>query len=142
MTHSESTGTHVPVLIVGGGPTGLAAAIELAAHGVASTVIEPRVAVDTDRPRAKTTNTRTMTHLRRWGLADTLRAAAPIPVDYAQDAVFCSTLLGKEITRFEEIFQLTVTRPTEQPERGQNLQVMLRALSRYIMPPPDETTAG
>ncbi len=113
--------TSTPVLIAGGGPTGLSAAIELAGRGVGSIVVEPRVTIDTDRPRAKTTNARTMTHLRRWGLADTVRAAAPLPVDYAQDAVFVSTLLGREVTRFTEIFQLTVARPEDTPERGQQV---------------------
>jgi 2-polyprenyl-6-methoxyphenol hydroxylase-like FAD-dependent oxidoreductase len=44
-----------PVLVVGGGPAGLAAAAELARHGVRCAVIEPRVEVSHRRPRAKTT---------------------------------------------------------------------------------------
>jgi 2-polyprenyl-6-methoxyphenol hydroxylase-like FAD-dependent oxidoreductase len=112
---------HVPVLVAGGGPAGLAAALELDAHGVDSLVVEPRVTVDPLRPRAKTTNARTMTHLRRWGVADRLRAAAPLPVGWAQDVVFCSTLLGREVRRFEHAFQLYDTRREEFPEAGQQV---------------------
>ncbi|WP_461188519.1 FAD-dependent monooxygenase [Arthrobacter sp. Z4-13] len=112
------------VLISGGGPSGLFLSLDLAAHGIPSTVIEPRETVDHTRPRAKTTNARTMTHLRRLGLADALRAASPLPVDYAQDVIFCTGLTGPaahELRRFRNAFQLVPGRYGPQPECGQQV---------------------
>ncbi|MGK5172042.1 FAD-dependent monooxygenase [Geodermatophilus sp. CPCC 205761] len=109
----------VPVLVAGGGPSGLAAAIELGRRGVEVLVVEPRTALDPLRPRAKTTSVRTMEHLRRWGLADRLRAAAPLPVSHAQDVVFCTGLLGHEITRFPNAFGLWTTPREIAAESGQ-----------------------
>ena len=60
----EDLPAETPVLIAGGGPSGLFLALDLASRGIRSTVIEPRTLIDPDRPRAKTTNARTMTHLR------------------------------------------------------------------------------
>jgi 2-polyprenyl-6-methoxyphenol hydroxylase-like FAD-dependent oxidoreductase len=115
------TPSHVPVLIAGGGPSGLAAAIELGRRDIDVVVVEPRTTLDPLRARAKTTSVRTMEHLRRWGIADRLRAAAPLPVEYAQDVIFCTSLLGHEITRFREAFGLSTTRREEYAEPGQQV---------------------
>src|SRR3954447_17823837 len=111
--------TRVQVLIAGGGPSGLSAAIELGRRGIEVLVVEPRTTLDPLRPRAKTTNARTMEHLRRWGLAERLRAAAPVPVDHAQDVVFCTGLFGHEITRFENAFGLWTDHRDIAAEAGQ-----------------------
>lgn len=123
------------VLVSGGGPSGLFLALDLASRGVPSTVIDPRTSVDPTRPRAKTTNARTMTHLRRLGLADVLREASPLPVDYAQDVIFCTGLTGPsahELRRFRNAFQLVPGTYGPQPECGQQvpqpvLEEVLRA---------------
>lgn len=127
--------TEAKILIAGGGPSGLFLALDLASRGIPSLVVEPRDFVDHARPRAKTTNARTMTHLRRLGIADTLRAASPLPVGYSQDVSFCTGLTGgdaHELRRFRNAFQLVPGRYGPQPECGQQvpqpvLEEVLRA---------------
>ena len=110
-----------PVLVAGGGPAGLAVAAELASRGVPCVVIEPRAQVSHRRPRAKTTSVRTMEHLRRWGIADTLRAAAPLPVAWSQRVTFCESLSGRRITDFEGAFGLVTGRDGRFAEAGQQV---------------------
>ncbi|HUC50468.1 MAG TPA: FAD-dependent oxidoreductase [Xanthobacteraceae bacterium] len=96
MAHAHDT----DVLIVGAGPVGLAAAIELGRRGVRCTVIERNDRVGYS-PRAKTTNVRTREHLRRWGIADALRRASPISPDRPTTIVFATRMNGPPLARIE-----------------------------------------
>lgn len=88
------------VLIVGAGPAGLSLAIELGHRKIPCLLIERNDRVGY-APRAKTTNVRTREHLRRWGIADRLRAASPLGAYYPSNVVFCTRLAGFELARHE-----------------------------------------
>ncbi|MCG8917216.1 FAD-dependent monooxygenase [Actinokineospora sp. PR83] len=128
--------SRIPVLIAGGGPVGLATALELAHHGVRSLVVEPRDEVSWLRPRAKTTSARTMELFRRWGLAGTVRARAALPVEWSDEAVFTTGLLGREVTRIRGCFGLDLTGDDLAAEPGQQIaqpaveQVLREAVER------------
>src|ERR1700678_2450745 len=108
-----------PVRIAGGGPVGLALAVELGLRGIECLVVEPRPQPTRLRPRAKTLNARTLEHGRRWGLYGRLRAAAPLPVSWSHDVYFCTTLLGREITRSTGV--LGIACGGDSPERCQQM---------------------
>ena len=91
------------VLVVGAGPVGLSLAIELGQRGIDVMLVDQRDRTG-PQPRAKTTNVRSMTHMRRWGIADALRAAAPLPRDYPTDVVFATKLFGHGLAVFENAF--------------------------------------
>jgi putative polyketide hydroxylase len=78
----------VPILIAGGGPAGLAAAVELARHGVEVLLVERKGALS-GLPRATVISTRSMELLRSWGLADEILAGG-IEVEWLMRV--CTTL--------------------------------------------------
>jgi 2-polyprenyl-6-methoxyphenol hydroxylase-like FAD-dependent oxidoreductase len=47
-----------------------------------------------------------MEHLRRWGLAQQMRERAPLPVSWSNEIVFCTSLTGWELSRFERVLGL------------------------------------
>jgi 2-polyprenyl-6-methoxyphenol hydroxylase-like FAD-dependent oxidoreductase len=83
---------HVPVLIAGGGPTGLVLAAELSRHGVSSVLAE-RNEHTTLFPKMDITNGASMELLRRLGVDAELRAVGVGP-EHSFDVIFAASLDG------------------------------------------------
>jgi 2-polyprenyl-6-methoxyphenol hydroxylase-like FAD-dependent oxidoreductase len=123
----------IQVVLAGGGPAGLACAVELGRRGIGCLIVEPRTTVSRARPRCKTINVRSMQHLRRWGIADRLRDRAPLSPAWSQDAVFCTSLAGRELSRFTGVLGL-VHEGDRFPELGQQApQYVLEELLRDVV---------
>jgi 2-polyprenyl-6-methoxyphenol hydroxylase-like FAD-dependent oxidoreductase len=93
------TSHEVPVLVVGGGPAGLAASLALSACGVESLAVD-RHPGTTNHPKATVVNVRTMELFRQWGLADAV-AKAGIPATDLRCVCWSTTLAGFEIGRID-----------------------------------------
>ncbi len=109
---------HYEVVVVGAGPSGLALAIELGSRGVRCLLVERNDRVGY-APRAKTTNVRTRTHLRRWGIAEALAAVSPFGIDYPSTINFVTRLGGFGLARIENASNCHPARNDFYPEHGQ-----------------------
>ncbi len=88
-----------PVLIVGGGPVGLALAADLGWRGIECILVEQGDGT-IYHPRANTVNSRTMEFCRRWGIAEEVRQAGT-PPDFPLDIIFCTGLKGYMLARVD-----------------------------------------
>ncbi len=97
-TGEEAKGSFdVPVLIIGGGPVGLAMAVELGWRGIECVLVEQGNG-EVTHPKTNGVNMRTMEYCRRWGIADTIRIDG-YPSGRARDHIYFTTLTGWEIAR-------------------------------------------
>lgn len=85
------------VLIAGGGPIGLSAAIELAWRGVPYVLVNDN-AQTTTHPKCNNTNARSMEHFRRLGIAGQLRSEG-LPADVERASAYVTRFCGHEFGR-------------------------------------------
>ena len=89
--------THPSVLIIGGGPIGLALAGDLGWRGINCTLIEKGDGT-VGQPKMDMIGIRSMEFCRRWGIVDQVESAG-YNRDYPQDCAWVTTLNGYEFGR-------------------------------------------
>ena len=87
------------VIVVGGGPVGLALSLELGWRGVRCLLLEQGDGTIV-QPKMNEVNARTMEFCRRWGIVDDV-LNCPFPADFPLDSAFVTSLFGYELGRVE-----------------------------------------
>jgi 2-polyprenyl-6-methoxyphenol hydroxylase-like FAD-dependent oxidoreductase len=95
------------VIIVGGGPVGVALAVDLGLRGISCALIERRLKLQ-QVPKGQNLTQRTLEHFYFWGIADELRASRVMPPAYPIGGVtayknlmseFWHAQTGREVVR-------------------------------------------
>ncbi|KST62574.1 FAD-dependent monooxygenase [Mastigocoleus testarum] len=105
------------VLIVGGGPVGMAIASELRYQGIDCIVLEQTDGVVTD-PKVSTVGPRSMEFCRRWGISEAIRNAG-WPKEHTLDVAWVTSVGGKEIFRIKFPSYAQRSLPEYSPETEQ-----------------------
>jgi 2-polyprenyl-6-methoxyphenol hydroxylase-like FAD-dependent oxidoreductase len=104
----------VPVLILGGGPVGLALAGDLGWRGIDSVLVEARTAT-IFQPKMDMIGIRSMEFCRRWGIVEDVHQAG-YNRDYIQDCAWVTDLNGYEFGREEFPSPRQERAPKQSPE--------------------------
>ncbi len=92
------TNVSASVLIIGGGPVGLTAALDLAWRGIDVIVVEQRPAGELPQVKCNHVSSRSMEIFRRLGISEEIRNSG-LPQDYPNDIAFLTQFSGYEIAR-------------------------------------------
>ncbi|WP_316235153.1 MULTISPECIES: FAD-dependent oxidoreductase [unclassified Bradyrhizobium] len=86
------------VLVVGAGPVGLTAAMDLASRGIEVVVAEIRRAGEPPNVKCNHVSARSMEVFRRLGIVQQVREGG-LPADFPNDCAYRTTVVGRELTR-------------------------------------------
>jgi len=83
------------VAIVGGGPVGVALAVDLGLRGISCALVESRTEPQ-QIPKGQNLTQRSVEHFYFWGIADALRAARILPPEYPMNGIVAYRSLSNE----------------------------------------------
>src|SRR3954463_7088264 len=86
------------VLVVGAGPVGLTAAMDLASRGIEGVVAEIRNAGEPPNVKCNHVSARSMEVFRRLGIVRRVRDSG-LPADFPNDCAYRTAGVGRELTR-------------------------------------------
>jgi 4-hydroxyisophthalate hydroxylase len=104
------------VVIVGGGPVGVALAVELGLRGISCALVERRLEPQ-KIPKGQNLTQRSMEHFYAWGIADDVRASRMLPPEYPMSGIVAYRDLSSEYWYAPPLREIVNSYYFEQNER-------------------------